>query len=188
MMCLEELSMKISRFVAIVTVSCLLCAGSFASTVFAGETKIAFVSIQAVLFGSKDGKVAQKVIKAKQQELQKEFEAEDAKLQQLGKEIEKKQSVWSPEVLKEKQRAAGVMSRDLKMKADDANYEMKELKKKYLQPIIGRLDGVLKAYGKDHGYTMIIDSDVASRSGMIVFGDSDIDITKDLVELLDKEK
>ena len=180
--------MKISRFVAIVTVSCLLCVGSFTNSVFASETKIAFVSIQTVLFGSKDGKVAQKIIKVKQQELQKKFAAEDLKLQQLGKEIEKKQSVWSPEVLKEKQRTAGVMSRDLKMKADDANYEMKELKKKHLQPIIGRLDGVLKAYGKEHGYTMIIDSDVASRSGMIVFGNPEIDITKDLVELLDAAK
>lgn len=180
--------MKINRFVAIVTVSCLLLVGSLTSQVLAAEMKVAFVSVQAVLFGSKDGRVAQKIIKAKQQELQKKFEAEDAKLQALAKEIEKKQSVWSPEVLKEKQRTVGVMNRDLKMKADDANYEVNELKKKHLQPIIGRLDGVLKTYGKEHGYTMIIDSDVASRSGMIVFGDPSIDITKELVELLDATK
>jgi Skp family chaperone for outer membrane proteins len=180
--------MKMKRFIAVVALGCLLMVGAVSSSVLASETKVAFVSVQAVLFGSKDGKVAQKIIKEKQLELQKKFEADGAKLQNLAKEIEKKQSVWSPEVLKEKQRAAGMMDRDLKMKADDANYEVNELKKKHLQPIIGRLDGVLKSYGKKHGYTLIIDSDVASRSGMIVFGNPDLDITEDLVKLLDAAK
>ena len=180
--------MKIRRFVALVTVGCMLSVGALASSALAAESKVAFVSVQAVLFGSKDGKVAQKILQTKQRELQKKFEAEDAKLQSLAKEIEKKQSVWSPEVLKDKKRAAGMMNRDMKMMADDAKYEVNELRKKHLQPIIGKLDGVLKSYGKDNGYTMIIDSDVASRSGMIVFGDPSIDITEDLVTLLDAVK
>ncbi|MDA3970960.1 MAG: OmpH family outer membrane protein [Desulfobulbaceae bacterium] len=179
--------MKMSRFVALVAVSCMFCVGALSSSVQA-ESKIAFVSVQAVLFGSEDGKVAQGIIGTRQRELQKKFEAEDAKLQALAEEIEKSQSVWSPAVLKEKQREAGMMNRDLKVKADDANYEVNELKKKHLQPIIGRLDGVLKTFGKDNGYTMIIDSDVASRSGMIVFGDPELDITEDLVKLLDAAK
>ncbi len=180
--------MNIRRFVALVAVGCMLCVGSLTSSAFAAEAKIAFISIQSVLFGSKDGQVAQKIIQTKQQELQKKFGVEESKLQALIQDIEKKQSVWSPEVLQDKQRAAGVMQRDLKVKADDANYEVTELKKNHLQPIIAKLDGVLKAYGKDNGYTMIIDSDVASRSGMIVYGNSDIDITKDLVDLLDAAK
>ncbi len=179
--------MKMSRFVALVAVGCMLCGGTLVSSVQA-ESKVAFVSIQSVLYGTEDGKLAKKIIKEKQEELKKKFDDSKLDLEVLGNEIEKKQSVWSPEVLSEKQREAGRMNLMLNKEAEAANRTINELNKKHLQPIINKLDGVLKAYGKDHGYTMIIDSDVASRSGMIVFGDPDLDITEDLVKLLEAAK
>ena len=154
----------------------------------AAETKVGFISVQAILFGSKDGQVAKKQLMDRQGELQKKFAPESAKLEALAKDIEKKQSVWSPEVLAKKKRDAAMMDRDLKMKAEDAQYEINELRKKLLDPIIKKLDDVLKEYAQSEGYTMIIDSDVAARSGMIVYGDSALDLTDIMIKKIDAVK
>ncbi|MEN8258624.1 MAG: OmpH family outer membrane protein [Thermodesulfobacteriota bacterium] len=170
----------------------LLCSLFVISTSFAevhaADTKIGFISVQAILFGCKDGQVAKKQLMAKQEQLQKKFAPEGAKLEALAKEIEKKQSVWSPEVLAKKKRDATMMDRDLKMKAEDAQYEIGELRKKLLDPIIKKLDIVLKEYAQSNAYTMIIDSDVAARSGMIVYGDNTLDLTDIMIKKIDTAK
>lgn len=77
------------------------------------------------------------------------------------------------------------MERDLKMKAEDAQYEVTELRKKLLEPIVNKLDTALKKFAEAEGYTMIIDSDVAARSGMIVYGDPSLDLTDIMIKKVD---
>ncbi|MDR9502539.1 MAG: OmpH family outer membrane protein [Desulfurivibrionaceae bacterium] len=151
----------------------------------AADTKIGFISVQGVLFGSKDGQGAKKELMAKQEQLQAKFGDEAANLESLAEEIEKKESVWSADVLAEKKREAAMLDRDLKLKAEDAQYEVVELRKKVLDPIVKKLDAALKEYGQSEGYTMIIDSDVAARSGMIVYGDPSIDLTETMIKKVD---
>jgi Skp family chaperone for outer membrane proteins len=81
-----------------------------------------------------------------------------------------------------------MLDRDLKMKSEDAQYEVNELRKKVLDPIVKKLDAALKEYGKNQGYTMIIDSDVAARSGMIVYGDNALDLTDAMIKIVDAVK
>ncbi len=170
----------------------LLCSLFVISTslveVQAATPKIGFISVQGILFGCKDGQAAKKELMAKQDQLQKKFANDGAPLEALAQEIEKKQSVWSAEVLANKKREAAMLDRDLKMKAEDAKYEVGDLQKKLLDPIVKKLDEALKEYGKSQGYTMIIDSDVASRSGMIVFGDTALDLTETMIKKVDAMK
>lgn len=170
----------------------LLCSFFVVSTslveVQAADMKIGFISVQSVLFGCKDGLVAKKTLMAKQDQLKKKFGPDGAKLEALVQEIEKKQRVWSAEVLASKKREATMLDRDLKMKSEDAQYEIGELRKKVLDPIVQKLDKVLKEYGQTQGYTMIIDSDVAARSGMIVYGDTALDLTDSMIKKVDALK
>lgn len=170
----------------------LLCSFFIISTLLgdvqAAEMKIGFISVQSILFGCKDGQVAKKELTLKQDELKKKFSADGAKLESLVQEIEKKQSVWSADVLADKKREATMLDRDLKMKSEDAQYEVNELRKKVLDPIVKKLDAALKEYGKNQGYTMIIDSDVAARSGMIVYGDNALDLTDAMIKIVDAVK
>lgn len=170
----------------------LLCSFFVISTSFvdvqAANTKIGFISVQSILFGCKDGQVAKKELTAKQDQLRDKFANDGARLENMAKEIETKQSVWSAEVLADKKREATMLDRDLKMKAEDAQYEIMELQKKLLDPIVKKLDEALKEYGKAHGYIMIIDSDVAARSNMIVYGDTTLDLTEIMIKKIDEIK
>ncbi len=58
---------------------------------------------------------------------------------------------------------------------------MKQLQDKELEPILKSLEKVVETYGKDQGYTMILDS----KNGVIFF-DKTIDLSDSIVKLLDK--
>ncbi len=177
--------MNLRRLFSLFLLPSLLVIASPVVEAQAADTKIGFISVQGVLFGSKDGQGAKKELMAKQEQLQAKFGDEAANLESLAEEIEKKQSVWSADVLEEKKREAAMLDRDLKLKAEDAQYEVVELRKKVLDPIVKKLDTALKQYGQSEGYTMIIDSDVAARSGMIVYGDPSIDLTEAMIKKVD---
>ncbi len=167
-------------------VSCF-CLSLLPGVVFSAEYKVGFVSIQKVLFGSKAGIAAGEKLRDKEESVRAEFMVDAKAAEQLSVEIQKKQSVWSADKLAEKQREFKKMERDLKMKEDDAKYEIVEMRKRMLNPILAQLDPVLKEYGTTNGFSMIIDADVASRSGLIVFGDPSLDVSKDLVNKLNEK-
>lgn len=169
----------------------LLCA-LFSFLLFTGqgmaaETKIGFVSVQQVLFGCKIGEDARKQLMEKDQTLKSDLNVIIESGKALEAEIIKKQSVWPPEKFREKQRELQTIAHKAKMKEEDAKYEMTELRKKLLSPIVAKLDPIMKEYGKANGYTMIIDADVAARSGLIVYGEPSLDVTKELVEKLNEK-
>jgi outer membrane protein len=180
--------MNLRSLLSLTLLCSLFVVTTFHGEVQAAEIKIGFISVQGILFGCKDGQAAQKVLTAKQEELKSKFGNEGTRLEALVQEIEKKQSVWSAEVLADKKREATKLDRDLKMKSEDAQYEFNELRKKVLDPIVKKLDDTLKEYGKSQGYTMILDSDVAARSGMIVYGDIALDLTDAMIKKVDAIK
>lgn len=154
---------------------------------FSAELKIGFVSIQKVLFGCKGGEAAAKQLQEKQTTLMADLQKANDEGKALQAEIAKKQTVWSADKLQEKQRQLEKLGREMKLKQEDAKYEMVELKKKLLNPILQKLDPILKEYGKANGFSMIIDADVASRSGLVVFGDTSLDVSKDLIDKLNQQ-
>lgn len=180
--------MNLRRLFSLALLCLFVVAGTAVVEAQAADMKVGFISVQSILFGCKDGQVAKKELIAKQDQLKEKFGPEGAKLEALVQEIDKKQRVWSAEVLASKKREATMLDRDLKMKSEDAQYELGELRKKVLDPIVQKLDKVLKEYGKSQGYTMIIDSDVAARSGMIVYGDDALDLTDTMIKKLDALK
>lgn len=177
--------MNMSRTISFSLLCTFLILAFSLSNVQAATPKIGFISGQSILFGCQDGQAAKQELDAKQDKLREQFTPEGAKLEALVQEIEKKQSVWSADVLSDKKREASRMERDLKMKAEDAQYEVTELRKKLLEPIVNKLANALKKFAEAEGYTMIIDSDVAARSGMIVYGDPSLDLTDIMIKKVD---
>jgi outer membrane protein len=69
----------------------------------------------------------------------------------------------------------------LQAKTEDARFEMKQMQDKELEPILKALEKVVDKYGKDNGYSAIMDS----KNGVIYF-DSKIDISDVLVKKLNE--
>lgn len=152
------------------------------TTAASAESKIGVMNVQKVLSNSDAGKKVKQTIEAKMKSLQTELKAEEAGLVALQKEIEKKSSVWSEEAKAEKVRDFQKMKRELKAKSDDANFEMRQLQNRELEPVLKKLDGIVKEFGEKNGYSVILDE---VRSG-VLFIDNSISVTDQLIEELNK--
>lgn len=156
----------------------LLCATCIAGTGQAfAETKIAVMNVQKIIMLCDAGKQAKVRFEARMRDLQGKFKGEQEDLVALKNEIEKKSSAWSEEKKSEKTQAFQKMRRELQAKNEDANFELKQLQEKELQPILKSLEGVVVSFGKKNGYTAIFDI----KAGVIYF-DKAIDVSDQLVK------
>jgi outer membrane protein len=112
-------------------------------------------------------------------ELQSSFKAEEDALKEMQDEIKKKSSAWSEEKKAEKVRDFQKSGRELQAKTEDARFEMKNLQDKELEPILQALEKVVDKFGKENGYTAIMDS----KNGVIYF-DKKIDISDTIIKKL----
>ncbi|KPK33238.1 MAG: hypothetical protein AMK70_09575 [Nitrospira bacterium SG8_35_1] len=140
--------------------------------------QIVTVNIQDVLLGSEAGQGVKKVLEEKVGEFQEKFQAEQLDVDALRAEIEKKSSVWSQEVREEKERDYQKRVRELQLKSEDAQFELQQLEKQVMSPILNELQKVIKEVGEKNGYAIIIDS----RAGLLY-----VDDALDISEIVKKE-
>jgi outer membrane protein len=106
---------------------CLLIFPAQALSAAAAGLKVATISLQDVLTQSKAGQSAQQQLQGKVQEYQDKFSKEQQDLEAQGAELEKKRSVWSKDILENKERDYQMKMREFKLKTDDAQFELKQL-------------------------------------------------------------
>ena len=140
--------------------------------------QIVTVNIQEVLLGSMAGQDVKKVLEEKVGEFQGKFQKEQESVDALRAEIEKKSSVWSQEVREEKERDYQKKVRELQLKSEDAQFELQQLEKQVMSPVLNELQKVVADVGEKNGYAMIIDS----RAGLLY-----VDKTLDISEIVKKE-
>ena len=148
---------------------------------------IATVKVQEVLAKSVVGQAGQKTLQAKADSFQKDFQKEQDDLAELQKQIEMKSSVWSPDVRDEKEREYQRKLRALQTRSDDAKYELRQMEKKVMEPILKDLNDVIGDIGKKKAYTLIMVDEgkgLASRVGLI-YADDSLDITDQVIKELD---
>ncbi|MGW8193100.1 MAG: OmpH family outer membrane protein [Desulforhopalus sp.] len=152
-----------------------------ATSSFAADLKIGVMDVQKIITSCAAGQKAKARFDKKMQELQTSFKSEEDALKEMQAEIKKKSSIWSEEKKAEKVREFQKSGRELQAKTEDARFEMKQLQDKELEPILKSLEKVVDKYGKDNGYTAIMDS----RNG-VIFYDRKIDISDALVKKLNE--
>jgi len=152
------------------------------STAFAGDFKVGTISIQKVIEISKAGQDARKLLEAKQLELQPKVKKLQDTLQASSKEIEKKSSVWSDEVRATKERDYQKQVREYKLQMEDAQFELKNLEKKVLEPIFKELQTVVAELSKEKGLSLTFEK---SKSGGLLFADEALDISEEAAKALD---
>jgi len=175
---MNEMNLRVvSIFSVIAFWSGMICL--VGSNALAAEGKgIVTVNIQEVLLGSSSGQGVKKVLEEKVLEFQKKFQTEQEEVEAMRAEIEKKSSVWSQQVREEKERDYQKMVRELQVKSEDAQFEMQQLEKQIMEPVVQELQKVIADMGEKNSYAMILDS----RAGLLYF-----DKTLDISELVTKE-
>jgi outer membrane protein len=70
------------------------------------------------------------------------------------------------------------------LKVEDAQYEMKQLEKKVLDPIFKELQAVITEVGKKEGLTLVFEK---SRSNGLLYADESLDISEVVRKTLDEK-
>jgi outer membrane protein len=175
--------MKMKNFFVMFLV--FLCAGIILTTsAVAAENgfKLATMDLKKVLEASAVGQVVQASVKKKYDEYQAKLSKKEEELVALQGEIEKKRTVWSEDVLNQKDRELKRGIQDLQTDTKYADNDMQEFQKKQVGPILQELEGIIDEYGKSHGISVILDT---TRG--ILYQDEALDISAEIAAELDKK-
>lgn len=168
--------MRLKKIMVLAVIVLLLGTTGYANTeAVAAETskQIVTVNIQDILLGSEAGQEVKKVLEEKVGEFQNKFQQEQEEIDTLRAEIEKKGSVWSTEVREEKERDYQKRVREMQIKSEDAQFELQQLEKQVMSPVLNELQKVIEEVGEKNGYAMILDS----RAGLL-YVDKSLDISE----------
>lgn len=174
--------MKFIKGLLLTMVGCLLCLA--ASTSFAKDIKIGVLQTQTAIFSCDAGAAAKARLDEKMKELQAAFKTEEEDLKKLQDEIKKKSSAWSEEKKNEKVREFQKSGREYQAKTEGARLELKKLEKTELEPILKALEKVVKEFGEDKGFSVILE--YGSGRG-VLWAKESIDITDSVVKELNAD-
>ncbi len=146
----------------------------------AADSKIGVIDMKKVLSSSTAGKKAQGIIEQKMKSLQSSFKKDENDLIALQKEIEKKSSAWSNSVKQEKATAFQKKRRDLAVKQDNANVELKKLREQHVNPILQKLESVVEKIAAKEGYAVILPRNV------VLYSSDSVDISDTIIAELNK--
>ena len=143
--------------------------------------KIGTMNLQKVLAMSKTGQAVKSAVTKKFDAYQEKLRQQEESLIALKAEIEKKSSAWSEAVKTKKEREFKRRVQDLEEESQYAANDMKQFEQQQVGPILTELEAIIDKYGKEKGYSLILDT-----SKGVLYQDESIDISGDLAAELDR--
>jgi outer membrane protein len=169
-----------SSLLAVLAAGCMVC-GAYAQ---APATKIAVISFQGAIIGTKDGQKAAKELETKFAPKKKELSDQQAELQSLNDQLRKGSNTMSQDKQAQLERDIEEKNKRFQRDQQDANDEWNAEQQRLLQSLGQRLIAVIEKYAKDNGYTMVVD--VSNPNTPVLYAASSTDITQDIISLYDK--
>ena len=171
---LEDVMKRIIIALTVITLifgfnSMVFCADSF---------KIGVVNFQMILKESSAGKMTQKQIKAKGDELQQKLQDEKKQLDEMKKIFERESLVLSPEKQQEKQREFGKKVNDFQKMQQNFAQQFKQLEVQLLNEMQKQVFAIANKIGEKEEYQIIIEKKTAG----IIFYKDKLDITDQVIK------
>jgi outer membrane protein len=146
--------------------------------------KFGVINIQSAIVSTKDGQKAASELEGKALPKRKAMEAKQSEINGLKDQLQKGQNALSDTAKQELVRTIDQKTKSFNRDMEDAQAEWDGEQQKVLQDLGGRIMAVIDKYAKDNGFTLILD--VSSPQTPVLFASNTIDITKDIIELYDK--
>ena len=154
----------------------------FPALIQAQDIKLGVVDLQAVMEKSEPGQKAIKQLQSEFEEMKSELDKKKAAIDQLRQELQKQSLVLSQEAQLDKETEYKQKVRDFQDLYQSYQRKMQLKEEKLREPIIKKLVGIIKDYGENNGYTLIMDK---KNSGVVYNSDS-IEITKPVISELNR--
>lgn len=163
---------------------CALALG-LAAIGYAQQIKIATINIQGALVSTKEGQKAGAELEAKAAPKRKSVESRQNEINSLKDQLQKGQNTLSEAAKSDLYRNIDQKTKALNRDMQDIQEELDQDQQKVLNELGQKIYAVIAKYGQEKGYTMVLD--VSNPQTPIVWASNSIDITKDIIELYDKE-
>ena len=161
-----------------------LVAGA-ASLAFAQPpTKVGIINIQQAIIATKDGQKAAGELQLKFDPKKKSLEAMQGSIAALQQELAKGSNTMAEAKRTQIARDIDQKTKELQRWSEDAQAEFEQEQNKLLNDLGGKLVAVIEKYARDNAYTLILD--VSSPQTPVLFAANGVEITKEIVELYDK--
>lgn len=149
---------------------------------FAADIKIGYVDFNKVQVESVAGKKAVKTIETMFNDKQAQLDSRQKELEKLMDELDKQAPMLSAEVKKQKEDKLQKDYKDLQRFKADAEEDLNKKKAEIAQSMLLEVSGIIKKYGNEEGYTLILERTV------VLYAPDAVDITEKIIKAYDATK
>ncbi len=160
----------------------LLAAGI--ATAQTAPTKVGIINIQGALVATKDGQKAVQELETRFAPKRKEIEKRQQNIQTLQAQLQKGGSVLSDDQKRKLMGDIDQQTKTLNRDVEDAQGELEQEQGKMLSELYQKMQVIIDKYAKEKGYALILD--VSSQQTPVLYAANEVEITKEIIELYDK--
>jgi outer membrane protein len=142
------------------------------------------INIQSAIMSTNAGKKAASDIQTRFNPKKTEVDKRQGEINQLQDQLNRGRNTLSEEARQGLVREIDQKTKSLKYFTEDAQAELNQEEQKTMNELGSRIMAVIDKFAKDNGYTLILD--VSSPQTPVLYASNTIDITKDIIELYDK--
>lgn len=157
----------------------------FTSLTFAVEPlKIAYVDMQKALNYCEAGKEAKRQMTLEVEKMQKVFAGKQKELEKIKDDLEKRGSVLSETVRREKDREYQAKLRDLQRLQKDYEDDLRRKDREFTERILKNMEVIIKQMGEEGKYTVILEKNQPT----ILFISNSLDLTEEVIKRIDQKQ
>jgi len=146
--------------------------------------KVGVINIQTAIVSTKDGQKAAADIQTRFNPKKAELDARQGEIRRLQDELNRGNNTLSEDARQKLMREIDQKTKAVTRDTEDARADLDQMDQKIMGDLGGRIQLVINKYAKDNGYVLILD--ISSPQTPVVFASSTIDVTKDVIEMYDK--
>lgn len=163
---------------------CTAAAMSAAAFGQSAPTKVGVINIQSALVSTRDGQKAAQELETRRAPKAKEFEKRQADIRQLQDSLNRGGNAMAESAKQELVRNIDVKTKAFNRDLEDAQAEWDQDQRKVLEELGQKIMVVIDKYAKDNGFALILD--VSNPQTPVLYASTAIEVTKDIVDLYDK--
>ena len=148
------------------------------------QTKIAYIDIEVLMQDYKATQELENSLKLKQESIAKELDSLQAPFQQKVQEYYENAQKMSAQKRNEVERQLQQEQQLLQARGQQASQELQNENQLRSDALTKRVDSLVEVFAVEKGYKLILGS---SGKGTIMYGDKSMDITNQVVELLNAD-
>jgi outer membrane protein len=156
--------------------------GFVASAQGAETIKLGYVDMQKALNICESGKEAKKFITDEVGKIERTFVGKQKELEKIKEDLEKRGSVLSESVRKEKEKDYQTKLRDLQRLQRDYEEDLRRKDQEYTAKILSELAAIARKLGEDGKYTVIFEKNQPA----FVYFSNVIDLTDEVIKIADQ--